>query len=126
MSRIDERAQPLADPTLIKQIHAFLDQAKSNKQVKIGANETTKALNRGLSEFVVVAADANPLEIVLHIPLICEDKNVSYVFVPSKKNLGRSCGIQRPVIACAVIANANSPLSKQVKALREQIEKLLI
>ena len=39
---------------------------------------------RGLSEFVVLAADAEPLEILLHLPLLCEDKNVPYVFVPSK------------------------------------------
>lgn len=34
----------------------------------------TKALNRGLAEFVVMAADAEPLEILLHLPLLCEDK----------------------------------------------------
>ena len=42
-----------------------------------------KTLNRGQSEFVVLAADAEPLEILLHIPLLCEDKNVPYVFVTS-------------------------------------------
>lgn len=31
-----------------------------------------------------MAADAEPLEILLHLPLLCEDKNVPYVFVPSK------------------------------------------
>lgn len=45
----------------------------------------TKALNRGLSEFIVMAADAEPLEILLHLPLLCEDKNVPYVFVRSKQ-----------------------------------------
>ena len=44
----------------------------------------TKTLNRGISEFIVMAADAEPLEILLHLPLLCEDKNVPYVFVPSK------------------------------------------
>lgn len=45
----------------------------------------TKALNRGLAEFIVMAADAEPLEILLHLPLLCEDKNVPYVFVRSKQ-----------------------------------------
>jgi U4/U6 small nuclear ribonucleoprotein SNU13 len=45
----------------------------------------TKTLNRGLSEFIVMAADATPLEILLHLPLLCEDKNVPYVFVRSKQ-----------------------------------------
>lgn len=47
----------------------------------------TKTLNRGISEFIVMAADAEPLEILLHLPLLCEDKNVPYVFVPSKVHL---------------------------------------
>lgn len=34
----------------------------------------TKALNRGVAEFIVMAADAEPLEILLHLPLLCEDK----------------------------------------------------
>ena len=42
---------------------------------------------------------SEPLEILLHIPLLCEDKNVPYVFVRSKQALGRACGVSRPVIA---------------------------
>ena len=60
-------------------------QATNYKQLKKGANEATKTLNRGQSEFIVLAADAEPLEILLHLPLLCEDKNVPYVFVRSKQ-----------------------------------------
>ena len=34
----------------------------------------TKTLNRGISEFVVMAADTEPIEILLHLPLLAEDK----------------------------------------------------
>jgi hypothetical protein len=37
-----------------------------------------------------MAADTEPLEILLHLPLLCEDKNVPYVFVPSKQVRERS------------------------------------
>lgn len=63
-------------------------QASHYKQLKKGANEATKTLNRGISEIVVLAADTEPLEILLHLPLLAEDKNVPYVFVPSKQVLG--------------------------------------
>lgn len=36
-------------------------------------------INRGTSELVILAADTQPLSIVLHIPLIGEEKNVPYV-----------------------------------------------
>ena len=34
----------------------------------------TKTLNRGIAELIIMAADAEPLEILLHLPLLCEDK----------------------------------------------------
>ena len=40
--------------------------SQNYKQLKKGANEATKTLNRGISEFVVLAADTEPLEILLH------------------------------------------------------------
>ena len=43
-------------------------------KVKKGANEATKTLNRGIAELIIIAADTTPLEIVLHLPLLCEDK----------------------------------------------------
>ncbi|XP_039007074.1 13 kDa ribonucleoprotein-associated protein-like [Hibiscus syriacus] len=90
-----------------------------------GANEATKTLNRGISEFVVMAADTEPLEILLHLPLLAEDKNVPYVFVPSKQALG-ACGVTRPVIACSVTTNEGSQLKSQIQQLKDAIEKLLI
>ncbi|KAL7081660.1 hypothetical protein ACP275_14G052600 [Erythranthe tilingii] len=73
-----------------------------------------------------MAADAEPLEILLHLPLLAEDKNVPYVFVPSKQALGRACGVTRPVIACSVTSNDHSQLKSQIQQLKDAIEKLLI
>ncbi|ELW62995.1 NHP2-like protein 1 [Tupaia chinensis] len=67
-----------------------------------GANGATKTLNRGISEFIVMAADTEALEIILYLPLLCADKKVSHVFVHSKQALGPVCGVSRPVIACSV------------------------
>lgn len=104
----------------------LVQQASHYKQLRKGANEATKTLNRGISEFIVMAADAEPLEILLHLPLLCEDKNVPYVFVPSKTALGRACGVSRAVIAVSVTTNEASELKPQIISLVNQIEKLLI
>ena len=90
------------------------------------ARAATKTLNRGIAELIVMAADAEPLEILLHLPLLCEDKNVPYVFVPHKQALGRSCGVSRPVIACSITTNEGSQLKNQIQQLKDAIEKLLI
>jgi U4/U6 small nuclear ribonucleoprotein SNU13 len=123
---VNPKAYPLADTTLTNSILDLVQQASHYKQLRKGANEATKTLNRGISEFIVMAADAEPLEILLHLPLLCEDKNVPYVFVPSKTALGRACGVSRAVIAVSVTTNEASELKPQIISLVNQIEKLLI
>ncbi|CAM0142243.1 hypothetical protein NQZ79_g6107 [Umbelopsis isabellina] len=123
---VNPKAFPLADASLTNTILDLVQQASHYKQLKKGANEATKTLNRGISEFIVMTADTEPIEILLHLPLLCEDKNVPYVFVPSKTALGRACGVSRPVIACSVTTNEASDLKPQILTLKTQIEKLLI
>ena len=65
-----------------------------------------------------MTADVEPIEIVLHLPLLCEDKNVPYVFVPSKTALGRACGVSRPVIAASVTTNEARELNAQIQAVK--------
>lgn len=64
----------MAPKKLQKEILELIQTAAGFKKIKKGANESTKTLNRGQSELIVIAADAEPLEIVLHLPLLCEDK----------------------------------------------------
>lgn len=69
-----------------------MNQATQYKQLKKGANEgtnvwflaltdiifigvlATKTLNRGIAELIVLTADTEPIEILLHLPLLCEEK----------------------------------------------------
>ena len=104
-------------PILIQQI---------DRQLKKGANEATKTLNRGISEIVILAADTQPLAILLHLPLLAEDKNVPYVYVPSKMALGRACGVSRPVISCSITTNEASDLMNQIRTLKDKVERLMI
>ena len=73
-----------------------------------------------------MASDAVPLEILLHLPLLCEDKNVPYVFVPSKIALGRACGVSRAVISCSITTNEASEIKNVVEGVKQRIEALLV
>ena len=123
---VNPKAVPLASDELNVKILDLVQQAANYKQIKKGANEATKTLNRGQAEFIVMAADAEPLEILLHLPLLCEDKNVPYVFVPAKVSLGRACGVTRAVIAASIFTHDGSTLTNQIRNLRDEIERLLI
>lgn len=63
-------AWPVADEALTQNILDVVQQASHYKQLKKGANEATKSLNRGTSELVILAADTSPLAILLHLPLL--------------------------------------------------------
>ena len=75
----ESAAWPVADQALAQEILDLVQQASHYRQLKKGANEATKTLNRGISEIVILAADTAPLAILLHLPLLCEDKNTPYV-----------------------------------------------
>lgn len=120
----NEKAVPLADEILQSQLLQLVQEAAQARQLKKGANETTKALNKGRAELVLLAADADPLEILLHLPLLCEDKNSPYVFVTSKLLLGRACGVSRAVIAVAIVQNEGGPLQAKIDSIRNTVELL--
>ncbi|KAI9664401.1 MAG: RNA binding protein snu13 [Alyxoria varia] len=126
MDKDQSAAFPLADPQTSQELLDLTQQASHYGQLKKGANEATKALNRGVAEVVILAADTSPLAILLHLPLLAEDKNTPYVFVPSKMQLGRACGVSRAVIAVAITTSLTSDLKPQIEAMKSKVERLLI
>ncbi|GEM_PF-57690 len=70
-----------------------LRQARQTGKVKKGTNETTKAIERGTAKLVVIAEDVEPPEVVAHLPLICDERKIPYIYVPSKAQMGPALGI---------------------------------
>ena len=126
MSEVSDKAFPMASDNLAQAILDIVQEASNSKLIRKGANEATKALNRGLADLIVLAGDTNPIEILLHLPLLCEDKNVPYIFVPSKTALGRASQVSRNVIALAIVQSDNKQLSNKVQSVKTEIERLLI
>jgi len=90
-------------PELYEKIYEFVRIARETGKVKRGVNETTKSVERGQAKFVVIAENVDPPEIVAHLPLLCEDKNVPYLYVPDKKKLGEVAGINTIASSTAII-----------------------
>lgn len=88
---------------IVNAVYEALRIAKQSGKVRKGTNETTKAIERGISKLVVVAEDVEPPEVVAHLPILCDERNASYVFVPSKKQLGESLGIDVGSAAATII-----------------------
>jgi len=77
--------------------------ARNTGKIKKGANEITKALERGKALFVVVANDVNPPEITMHIPILAKEKGIACIVAGSREDLGAAAGIARPTVGVAVV-----------------------
>jgi len=99
----------------------ILSAARQTGKIKKGTNETTKAVERGLAKLVLIAEDVDPPEVVAHLPLLCEEKKVPYIYVPSKERLGKAAGIQVAAASAVIIdpGQASSDLETLVKQLSE-------
>jgi large subunit ribosomal protein L7Ae len=68
--------------------------ARTTGKIKKGTNEVTKQIERGNAKLVVVAKDVNPPEVIMHLPMLCKEKGITCVEVPSKEELGAAAGLQ--------------------------------
>ena len=104
--------------------YEVLRQASRTGKVRKGTNETTKAIERGLAKLVVIAEDVQPPEVVAHLPIICDEKKIPYVFVPSRAQIGPAIGIDVPTAAAAVVeAGEGSQILEQVVQALTKLKK---
>jgi len=96
--------------------------AAQTGKVRKSTNETTKSVERGLAKLALIAENVEPVEIVLHIPLLCKDRNTPYIVVPDKKTLGSQVGL--PVGASSVAIENPGEGAKQLNELLEKIKQL--
>ncbi|MBS3052140.1 MAG: 50S ribosomal protein L7Ae [Candidatus Aenigmarchaeota archaeon] len=80
-----------------------LEIARNTGKIRKGTNETTKTVEKGAAKLVLLAEDVQPQEIVMHIPVLCDEKRSAYVFVHSKEELGRATGIGVPTAAACIV-----------------------
>jgi large subunit ribosomal protein L7Ae len=88
---------------LVNEVYEAVRLARQSGKVRKGTNETTKAIERGVSKLVVIAEDVQPPEVVAHLPILCEERNAAYIFVPSKQQLGESLGIDVGAAAATIV-----------------------
>lgn len=104
---------------LADKVIQVIQDVRTSGKIRKGTNEATKSVERNEAKFVAIASDVNPPEIVMHLPMLCDEKSIPYVFVPSKADLGAAAGL--PVGTSAIaIANAGEA-AKKLSALVEQI-----
>ncbi|MFQ5919176.1 MAG: 50S ribosomal protein L7Ae [Thermoplasmata archaeon] len=108
---------------LYDKVYQLVEISRDTGKVRKGTNEVTKLVERGEARFVVMAEDVSPEEILAHMPLLCEERDVPYGYVPSKGELGVASGLGKSTAsACVVDPGKGKPLltelANEVRGLR--------
>jgi large subunit ribosomal protein L7Ae len=100
-----------------KILHA-IEIARNTGKVKIGTNEATKAIERGIAKLIVIAEDVQPKEFVMHLPSLCDEKKIPYAYVKSKLELGRAAGIDVPAASIAILEEGDA--KKEIEEIAKE------
>lgn len=93
---------------IANKVYEAIEVAKKTGKIKKGANEVTKTIERGSAKLVIVAKDVDPQEIIMHFPALCKEKNIPFVVVPSKEELGSSAGLPVKTTAISIIQEGDA------------------
>ncbi|NWF87481.1 50S ribosomal protein L7ae [Candidatus Bathyarchaeota archaeon] len=98
--------------------------ASKTGTVRKGTNETTKAVERAQAKLVIIAEDVDPPEVVAHLPLLCEERKIPYLFVPSKEKVGNAVGIEVPAASVCIVKEGDATgLIKEIITRIEQAKR---
>ena len=92
-----------------------IEAARNTGKIRKGTNESTKAIEKGEAKLLAIAGDVEPEEIVMHLPPLCDERKIPYVYVPSKSELGRAAGLDVSSAAISIVdAGEGKELLKEV------------
>ena len=107
---------------LVEKALQALEMARNTGKIKKGTNETTKAVDRNQAKLVYIAEDVEPEEIVMHLPPLCEEKKIPYIYVPSKQELGKAAGIEVAAASACIIEEGEA--KELVQEIIQELEKV--
>ncbi|MCG2829164.1 50S ribosomal protein L7Ae [Methanothermobacter sp. K4] len=99
-----------------------LEIARETGKISKGTNEVTKAVERGVAQLVLVAEDVEPAEIVAHLPLLTEEKEIPYIYLPTKDELGAAAGLNVGTASAAIVEAGDA--EDLINEIIEKVEEL--
>ncbi|GAB4860936.1 hypothetical protein Ancab_036097 [Ancistrocladus abbreviatus] len=97
-------AKPLAGKKLCKRTFKLVRRAAEHKCLKRGVKEVVKSIRRGHKGLCVIAGNISPIDVITHVPILCEEADIPYVYVPSKEDLANAGATKRPTCCVLVLA----------------------
>lgn len=116
----------MANRKLTKKLFKLVEAAAKDKALRRGLKEVILALRKSDTGIVVLAGDVFPVDVIAHIPLVCEEAGVPYCFVPSKLELGHAGMTKRPtsVVLVSEKRATSSELKEKLKEMGSEVKAI--
>jgi H/ACA ribonucleoprotein complex subunit 2 len=95
-------ASPLAGHRLTKQVGNLIAKCAEQKRLIYGVKHTSKLLKKKERGICILGGNVSPMDIITHLPAICERESFPYVFLPTKEQISTYAQRTMPV-ACVVV-----------------------
>ena len=120
-------ARPLAGEKMTKKILKLVKKAGKAKSVRRGVKEVQKALKKGANGvgLCIIAGNVSPVDVITHLPTMCEENDVPYVFVPSKADLGSAGSTKRPTSVVMIVPKDGFAEQKKYDGLRDKAQEMV-
>lgn len=82
-------SKPMATKSQAKKLYKLIKKASKEKGfLRTGFKDVQKRLRLGEKGLCVFAGDTSPIDIMCHMPAVCEDKKIPYCYTPCRDDLG--------------------------------------
>ena len=72
----------------------------------------------------MIAGDISPIDVISHLPVLCEDNDVPYIFVTSKEALGTAGQTKRPTSCVLIKEGTDSELKEKFQEVYSKVKAL--
>jgi len=93
-----------------------------DKKLKRGVKDVVKSIKKGARGLCVIAADVSPVDVISHIPILCEDLEIPYIFVRSRLELGIAAETKKPTSVVLLEKPKGADLLEKYEKLFEKIK----
>jgi H/ACA ribonucleoprotein complex subunit 2 len=119
-------SKPLAGKKLTGNLHKLVKKAAAGKLLKRGVKEVVKALKKNNKGICVIAGDISPIDVISHVSVFCEEKDIPYIYVPSRVDLGLASSTKRPTSVVLIQNKEGSSDDELYKELFAEVKKSAI
>lgn len=111
-----------------KKLCKLISRVAQEKGLRRGVKEVVLALRKSEKGVVVFAGDVFPVEVMAHIPLVCEEAGIPYCYIATKTQLGMAALTKRPTSVVLISEGRvkDDDLNKQVAEAMDEVRGMKV